>query len=107
MDVVSALVANRKSAVLRKPGQRALHNPPVAPQLLAALYALSYYTALYATPSQGYLALLVVVGFVGMHLLWTPPRPASARTLDGLYSVDEFFEDHRVVDVCGRERYRE
>ncbi len=36
MDVVSALVANRKSAVLRKPGQRALHNPPVATQLLAA-----------------------------------------------------------------------
>jgi len=47
MDVVSALVANRKSAVLRKPGQRALYNPPVATQLLAALYALSCYTALH------------------------------------------------------------
>jgi hypothetical protein len=107
MDVVSALVANRKSAVFRKPGQRALHNPPVSPQLLAALYALSCYPVLYPAPSQGSFALLVVVGFVGMQLLGTPPRPAPTRTLDGLYSVDEFFEDNRVVDVCGRERYRE
>ena len=107
MDVVSALIANRKSAVLRKPGQRALHYPPVLTQLLAALYALSCYTALYPTPSQGSFALLVVVSFVSMQLLRTLPRSAPARTLDGLYSVDEFFEDHRVVDVCGRERYRE
>jgi hypothetical protein len=42
-----------------------------------------------------------------MQLLGTPPRSAPARTLDGLYGVDEFFEDHRVVDVCGRKRYRE
>jgi hypothetical protein len=42
-----------------------------------------------------------------MQLLGTPPRPAPTRTPDGLYSVDEFFEDHRVVDVCGRKRYRE
>ena len=107
MDVVSALVANRKSAVFRKPGQRALHNPPVSTQLLAALYALSCYTALYPTPSQGSFALLVIVSFVSMQLLGTPPRSAPARTLDGLYGVDEFFEDHRVVDVCGRKRYRE
>src|SRR5215208_1615668 len=107
MDVVSALVANRKSAVFRKPGQRALHNPPVSTQLLATLYALSCYTALYPTPSQGSFALLVVVGFVGMQLLGTFPRSAPTRTLDGLYSVDELFEDHRVVDVCGCEHYRE
>jgi hypothetical protein len=107
MYVVAALIAKRKSAVLRKPGQRALHNPPVSPQLLATVYALSCYAALYPTPSQGSFTLLVVVGFVGVHLLGTFPRSAPARTLDGLYSVDEFFEDHRVVDVCGREHYRE
>jgi hypothetical protein len=44
---------------------------------------------------------------VGMQLLRTLPRSAPARTLDGLYSVDEFFEDHRVVDICGREHYRQ
>jgi hypothetical protein len=64
MDVVSALVANRKFAVLRKPGQRTFYNPPVSAQLLAALYALSCYTDLYLAPSQGSFALLVVVGFV-------------------------------------------
>lgn len=74
MDVVSALVANCEPAVLRKPGQRALHNPPVSSQLLAALYPLSCYTALYPTPSQSSLALLIVVGFVGMQFLGTPPR---------------------------------
>ena len=65
MDVVPALIANRESAVLRKPRQRALHNLPVPTQLLAALYyALSCYTALYPTPSQSSFALFVVVGFV-------------------------------------------
>ena len=107
MDVVPALVANRESAVLRKPGQRALHNPPVSSQLLAALYPLSCYTALYPTPSQSSLALLIVVGFVGMQFLGTPPRSSPTGTLDGLYSIEEFFKDHRVVDVCGREHYRE
>src|SRR5215212_9097527 len=99
MDVVTPLIANREPAVLRKPGQRALHYPPVPTQLLAALYALPCYTALYPAPSQGSLALLVIVGFVGVELLRTLPRSATG-TLDGFYSVDEFFENHRVVNVC-------
>src|SRR5215210_1710316 len=64
------------------------------------------YSALYAAPSQSSLALVVIVGFVSMQFLWTPPRPTS-RTLDGLYSIDKLFEDHRVVDVRGCEHYRE
>ena len=32
MDVVTPLIANREPAVLRKPAQCALHNPPVSPQ---------------------------------------------------------------------------
>ena len=63
MDVVPALIANREPAVLGEPSQCALHHPPVPTQLLAALYALSCLTALYPAPSQGSLALLVVVGF--------------------------------------------
>jgi hypothetical protein len=42
-----------------------------------------------------------------MHLLGSFPRPAPTGTLDGLYGIDEFFEDHRVMDVRGREHYRE
>src|SRR5687768_1838382 len=99
MDVVAPLIADREPAVLGKPGQCALHYPAVSPQLLAALYALSCYTALYPAPSQDSLTLLIIVGFVGVHLLGTFPRPAPTGTLDGLYSIDEFFEDHRVVDV--------
>jgi hypothetical protein len=37
MDVLAPLVADREPAVLRKPGQRALHNPPVPTQFLGAL----------------------------------------------------------------------
>ena len=106
MDVVTPLIANREPAVLGKPGQCALHYPPVPSQLLAALYALSCYTALYPAPSQGSLALLVIVGFVGVKLLGTLPRSATG-TLDGLYGVDEFFENHGVVDVCRAEPHTE
>jgi hypothetical protein len=107
MDVVVPLVADREPAVLRKPGQCALHHPSVSPQFLAALHALSCYAALYPAPSQGSFALLVVVGFVGMQLLGTFSRPAPTRTLDGLYGVDELFEDHLVVDVGSGEDHGE
>jgi hypothetical protein len=64
MDVLTPLIANREPAVLRKPGQCALHYPPMPSQLLAVLYALSCYTAFYPAPSQSSLALLVIVGLV-------------------------------------------
>ena len=99
MDIVAPLIADREPAVLRKPGQCTLHHPPVLPQLLAALYPLSCYPALYPAPSQSSLALFVGVSFVGLQLLGTFPRPTPTGTLDGLYSVDELFEDHRVVHV--------
>jgi hypothetical protein len=108
VDVVPALIADREPAVLRNPAQCALHHPPVSSQLLAAL-------------SMPFLAIRLFIPrlrkaplhflshrrlWVGVQLLGTPPR-SSSRTLDGLYSVDEFFEDHPVVDVCGREHYRQ
>src|SRR5215207_7609480 len=107
MDVVAPLVADREPAVLRKPGQCALHHPPVPTQLAAALYALSCYAALYPALSQGSFAFSIVVGFVGMQLLGTLPRPSPTGTLDWLYGVDELLEDHRVVDVCCAEHYRQ
>jgi hypothetical protein len=70
VDVLAPLIADREPTVLRKPGKKcALHDPPVSSQLLAALYALSCYTALYPTFPQSPFALLVVVSFVGMQLL--------------------------------------
>jgi hypothetical protein len=107
MDVVPPLVADREPTVLRKPGQCALHHPPVSSQLLAALNALPGYAALDSALSQRSFAFSIVVCFVGMQLLGTLPRSSPTGTLDGLYGVDEFFEDHRVVDVCCAEHYRE
>ncbi len=64
MDVIAPLIANGEPTVLRKPGQRALHNPPVSSQLLATILALPGYAALDGTLSQGLFALLGAVGFV-------------------------------------------
>ena len=77
MDVVPPLVADREPTVFGKPRQCALHHPPVSSQLLAALYAFPGYAALDAALSQSPFALLVVVGFVGVQLLRTLPRPAT------------------------------
>ena len=106
MDVVAPLIADSEPAILRKPGQCALNYPPVPPQLLAALNSLSRYAALDGTLSKGFFALFVIVGFVGMKLVGTLPRSATG-TLDGFYSVDELFENYRVVDVCRAEHHTE
>jgi len=42
-----------------------------------------------------------------MQLLGTLPRSAPTRTLDGLYGVDELFEDHRVVHVSRGHDHRQ
>jgi hypothetical protein len=63
MDVVAPLIANREPAVLRKPGQCALHYPPMPSQRLCALNSLSRYPALDGALSQGFFALVVIVGF--------------------------------------------
>jgi hypothetical protein len=87
MDVVSPLVANREPAVLRKPGQRALHYPPVSAQLFRTLHTLSGYASLDASLLQGLRTLLVIVGFVGVQLLRTLPRAAlPGRLIDSMES---------------------
>ena len=83
MNVVAALIANREPAILRKPSQCALHNPPVAPQLLAALLALSCYPALDGTLSQSFFALFVIVGFVSVKLLGALSRSAAGSLETG------------------------
>ena len=87
MDVVASLIADGEPAVLRKPGQCALYDPPVAPQLLAALDSLSRYPAPDGTLPEGFFALFVIVGIVGVELVGTLSRSATG-TLDGFYTVD-------------------
>jgi hypothetical protein len=100
MDIVSPLVTNRESTVFGDPRKRALHDPPVPSQFLRTLHTLSGYVPLDASFSQSSRALLIVVGFVGVHLIGTLPRSAS-RTLDRLDRVQKLLEDHRIVDVSG------
>src|SRR5215210_8391559 len=100
MDVIAPLIANREPTVLGKPCQCALHHPPVPSQFLRTLHTLSGYAPLEAPFSQSLRALLIVVGFVGMHLIRTLPRSAS-RTLDRLDRVQKLLENHGIVDVSG------
>jgi hypothetical protein len=69
-------------------------------------FLLYCYTAFYPAPSQSSLALLVIVGLVGVKLVGTLPWSATG-TLDRLYGVDELFENHRVVDVCRANHHTE
>jgi hypothetical protein len=105
VNVVAALIANREPAILRKPGQCALHSPPVPPQLLAALLALYCYPALDGTLSQSFFALFVVVGFVGVKLPRALSRSA-AGSLERLYGVYQLLENHRIVDVGCTKHHR-
>ena len=99
MDVIPPLVADSEPTILGKPGQCPLHHPPVPAQLLRAFHAFSGYASFDASLSQRLRALLVVVGFVGVQLLGTLPRAASARTLDGFDRVQKLLEDHRIMNV--------
>jgi hypothetical protein len=100
MDVVSPLVTNSEPAVFGDPSQRPLHDPSVPSQLLGALHTLPGYAALDASFSQSSRTLFVVVGFVGVKLLGSLPRPPP-RTLDRPDAVYEVLEDHRIVYVRG------
>ena len=68
MDVVPPLVADREPAVLRKPGQCALHKPPVLSQSLTGFDAPPGDAWSYAPLSQGLSATREVVAFVGVEL---------------------------------------
>ena len=108
MDVVAPLVADREPTVLRKPGQRALHDPPVAPQSLARVDSASGDAWGYASSSQGFSTTREVVSLVGVELVGTLPRSAgtATRPLDRLDAIHSLLQDLRVVDVCGSEHYR-
>jgi len=109
MDVVAALIANREPAILRKPGQvlstTHLCRPNFSLLSMPFLVMRLFMARLLKAPPLHFLSHRRL--WVGMQLLGTPPRSAPTRTLNGLYSVDEFFEDHPVVDVCCAEHYRQ
>jgi hypothetical protein len=108
VDVVPPLVADREPAVLRKPGQRALHDPPVTLQPLARVDSASGDAWGYAPPSQGFSTTREVVSPVGVEPVGTLPRSAGTATRppDRLDAIHGLLQDLRVVDVRGGEHYR-
>ena len=97
-DVVPTLIAYREPAVTSQPGQRAFHHPPVPSQPLARVYPASGHANLCVPLPRGLAAASEVVGLVGVQFL---------RSLDRLQGVYRLLQDLRVVDVGGREHYRE
>jgi hypothetical protein len=92
VDVVAPLIADREPAVFRKPGQRALDNPPVPPQSLARVDSASGDAWGYAPLSQGLSATREVVSlgyawsFLG-RFLGLPGRPRS-RLIGSMLSTE-------------------
>ena len=101
MDIVSPLIANRQPTVLRKPRQRALHNPPMPSQFLRTLHTLSGYAPLDAPFSQKLARTFCRRRLcVGVHLIGALSRSASG-TLNRLDRVQKLLENHRIVDIIG------
>jgi hypothetical protein len=74
MKVCPPLVTYYWPAVLRQPGQRALHHPSMPAQPVAVLFTLSGYPALDATLPQNLAALLGIVGAKRSRTLARRPR---------------------------------
>jgi hypothetical protein len=97
-DIEPALVPDREPPETRKPGQRALDNPAVTAQALAALYAASGNPRGDTPPLGGPPAAVDVVALVGVELdrpLAGPPRALPDRR----HRVDQLLEAPAVVLV--------
>jgi hypothetical protein len=68
VNVSAALVADRQTPELAKPGQRPFHHPPVPPELGAALDPAPRDPGLDAAAGQSPAAAAVIVGLVGVQL---------------------------------------
>ena len=109
VDVIAPLIAYREPAVTGEPGQCALHHPSVPSQPLARVDPAPSDARLYAPLPQGLAAAREIVALLGVQLLRTLARPAPTAMglLDRLDGVHGLLQDRRVVDVGGREDYRE
>jgi len=81
VDIRTPLVAHLEPAEPIEPGQRALHDPAIAPQPLTGLDATSRYARDDATPAQGLSTPRIIVALIGMQFYRTSAR--SPTTLAG------------------------
>ena len=109
MNIVALLVAHCQPTILAQPRQRTLYHPPVLSQILAAVDPTAGGALCYSPLPQGLAAAGEVVGLIGVQLVGALARPSgfATRSLDRLDAIHGLLQDLGVVDVRGREDYRE
>ncbi len=87
MDVGPPFVTSREAAEAAEPGERALHDPAVPPETLAAVHSTSGDPGFDPAPTHGLAAAGQVIGLVGVEL--GRPLPGSPTRLpDQWHRVD-------------------
>ncbi len=102
VDVGSAFIANGEAAEAAEPSQRALDDPAMPAQTLAAVHPAPRDPSFDPAPAQGFAAAWHVIGFVRMEL-GGAPAGSSPPLPDRRHSVDQVLEDAAVVNVGGGE----
>lgn len=98
VDVEPALVADGEAAEAVDPGECALDDPPVLAQPLAALDATARNPVFDPAPEAGAAAAAMIIGLVGVQLVWPATRPARLAS-DGRDRVEQVLEGPAVVSV--------
>ena len=98
MKVKSAFIADAQAVHPRKPSQRALDHPAVAPQPLAAFNTSAGNARDDAALPASVAAAPMVIRLVGVQLVRPAPRPA-APALDRGYRIKQLGQRHTVMHV--------
>jgi hypothetical protein len=106
MNIIEPFISYPQPPELVQPGSGSLYYPAMTAQPLTAIEQLPRYSRLYASAAKAFTQSSRVVGFVGVQLLGSLPRPAS-QLADRLYSIKAFKHHRRVVHVSSAYDYRE
>src|SRR3712207_5114384 len=99
MDVGATFIADGEPPEAVEPGQRALHDPAVASQLLAAVDALAGDAHLDVAPATGAPLRRIIISLVGMQLVG-PSTGTASGSADGRDRIERRLE-HEVVVAVG------
>ena len=101
MDVGAAFVADGEAPEAPEPGEAALHHPAVPTKTLAVLDTLAGDAGRDAALAASLSAWLVVIGFVGVQLLWSSTWPATAAAAEAGHGIERWRQHLAVMPVGG------